>query len=214
MILRPLPLLGAGLLYEDGDVQVHLVRPGSELFGQIVAGRAQVSCGPATDPIDEHSTHYALTQAGHLRVWFRVTRAHQGPLDCQAFYPPELIWACRDVLASTGRLGRHPADAGRSSLVTLAMRCGWGHQFACGARIDVINARTRLAPFYMRLHYPALPGWTFTHPRTGDVHDVRALAPAEDITGSWGDVFQGVPVATARPYRARLAALGSLVPGP
>ena len=108
MNLRDLPLLGQGLLAQGDDWQVHLVRPGEPLFTAILDGRQAVSCGPVTDAIDGHSTHYALTQGGTLQVWFRVTRAHQGPLDCEGAYPPELVEAFRPVLASTSRLGRPP----------------------------------------------------------------------------------------------------------
>lgn len=207
---RELPLLGQGLLAEGDDWQVHLVRPGEPLFTAVLHGRQAVSGGPVTDDVDRHSTHYALTQGGTLQVWFRVTRAHQGSLDCEDAYPPDLIRAFRPVLASTSRLGRQPGP-GRNHLVTLAMRCGWAHQLSQGAEVDLINARATLAPLYTRLQYPPLPGWSFTHPRTGALHDVRALAPACDIRGSWGDVFADVPVTRAAPHRARLAAAGRLV---
>lgn len=210
MNLRDLPLLGQGLLAQGDDWQVHLVRPGEPLFTAILDGRQAVSCGPVTDTIDGHSTHYALTQGGSLQVWFRVTRAHQGPLDCEGAYPPELVEAFRPVLASTSRLGRPPGP-GRNHLVILAMRCGWAHQLNQGAEVDLINARATLAPLYTRLQYPALPGWSFMHPRTGVTHDVRALAPACDIRGSWGDVFADRLVARAAPHRARLAAARRLV---
>lgn len=202
--LQPLALLGEGVLWEDGDVRVHLVRPGSFGFEEIVRLRGTVTDGPRSDAVDEYSTHYALYQGHRLKVWYRVTQAERGPLDCEASYPEGLIEAFRPALASSGRLGRHPEDHGRSSLVNVALRCGWDHQLRHGARLDVINSRPSLTSYYQRLGYSTLPGWSFVHPRTNLIHDFRAFAPACDAPRVWGDLFASIPLETALPLRERL----------
>jgi hypothetical protein len=204
--LQPLALLGEGVLWEDGDTRVHLVRPGSSLFEEIVRLRETVTDGPGTDAVDEYSTHYALYCGDRLKVWFRVTRAGRGLLDCEASYPEGLVEAFRPVLAASGRLGRHPEDQGRSSLVNVALRCGWGHQLKHGARLDVINSRQSLTSYYQRLGYRTLPGWSFVHPRTNTIHDFRAFVPACDAPVAWQDLFSSVPLDAASPLRERLQA--------
>lgn len=204
--LQPLPLLGEGMLWEDGELRVCLVRPGSTAFDEIVQMRGLVACGPSTDSVDEYSTHYALYSRERLQVWFRVTRPIHGVLDCETYYPSDLVSEFRLVLAASGRLGRHPEEQGRSSLVSAALRCGWSHQFIHGARVDVINSRQALAPFYQRIGYHLIPGWSFLHPRTGLTHDLRGFVPAHDAPGTWQDLFTSIPLEAAFPLRERLRA--------
>ncbi|SMB77754.1 hypothetical protein [Deinococcus hopiensis] len=201
---QPLPLLGEGTLWEDGDTTVNLVRPGSAAFDEIVRMRGLVACAPTSDPIDDYSTHYALYDKGKLIVWLRATRRIHGVLDCEAYYPDALIEEFKPVLVASGRLGRHPEEQGRSSLVQLAFRCGWGHQFIHGARIDILNSRQALDSFYQRIGYYALPGWSFVHPRTGVMHDLRGFVPARDVVGPWEDLFASVSPEAAFPLRQRL----------
>ena len=167
------PLLGA-----DGFV-VSLITFDSAAFADVLALREGMSSGPPTDPADAHSYHYCLYCGAKALAAYRVTRLIDAPFEEFENLPPTGKNLLPNETASSSRLvvrEREPR-AVVSTLFRIALR----HQWLLGARLDVINVRSQLIRYYLRLGYILLDWPSFVHGRSGKEHYWMLAVPGYDL---------------------------------
>lgn len=166
----------------------------SALYDDLIAVRAH---GESTDfrethGFDQYSDHYLARQNGKPVGCLTVNRGWLGPLDCQQFYPADLVEAYREVLISGCKL-KVLANQRPSAIFTI-IRQAWRDQAGLGARLDLINATGKLVPVYQRLFgYRLAQGYRFTHPRLGTPSEVLWMAVDPQRKHRLTSVFARVP---------------------
>ena len=65
----------------------------------------------------------------------------------------------------------------------------WADLIQHGIRLDVINARRELVPFYAKMGYTVIEGWDFVHPHLGTDSQVLFLSVDPTIRSFFRDVF-------------------------
>jgi hypothetical protein len=132
-----------------------------------------ISAAQALDDVDEHSQLLIADVAGIAVATLRITYARHGRIDCEAFFPPDLLASHRARLGSASRFA---ARRGVPSAVTRALiEAGWRIALGDGLRCDLIDVSARGRAYYRRLGYADVRMPTFRHPLFG--------------TESWGMVF-------------------------
>ena len=141
----------------------------SPLFQLVLEARAEVygeaEPGATIDSFDGHSEQYVALGPGGVTYAMRATRDSKGPIECQEYYPRQLLEVLKDKVVSAGRFFRKPGirTTRKASIEFIAL--AWADQVRLGSRLDVINATERLLRYYQRLGYVRHETGTFRHPR-------------------------------------------------
>ncbi len=139
---------------------------------------------------DEVSFHYVAYMGSEPVGCLTVTRATDGRLDCEEFYPARLVDDFRAVTISGCKLKIVSHSGARTTMRTV-IRDAWADQLRKNARLDIINATGRLIRIYEKLGYQRT-GIKFEHPllRTDSEMLYRPADPT--LGGRLADVFQGI----------------------
>jgi hypothetical protein len=129
-------------------------------------GRHQTG-GELEDVFDRTADHYLLFRDGVPILAMRVNQARRGPMDCEEFYPGNLLSVFRNMVGSASRLIKAKEARGNASETFSLIAAVWRDQFLDGMRIDLINVHMPMIPFYRRLGYRTVPHSRFKHPRLG-----------------------------------------------
>lgn len=135
----------------------------------------------ATDELDLVSDHYLLVVSEKPQIAMRVGQAKRSKLDCEEYYPKGLL-ARRDSVCSASRLVR-AVGASDPSLVRTFLKDIRKLQYENGMRIDVINVREPMVPYYLLLGYRLVCNSAFVHPRLGTASRVMVLALDVELVG-------------------------------
>lgn len=142
---------------------------------------------------DQYSHHYVLHYAEKPLGTVTVHEASDGALDCESFYPMELLERHRDVLIGTCKMRiRRGAETPIQALRSL-IQSAWADQLRRGNRITIVNAEERLTAFYRRIGFSYLPGFDFIHPQLGTFSKVLVMASDPTHTGYCQPLFESVP---------------------
>jgi hypothetical protein len=129
-----------------------------------------------SDAYDVNADHYLLLDPSGKPIFvMRVNQARRGELDCENFYPKELLHNHRPVLCSASRFVRSRAFGPNVALAKHFLHLVREDQLLDGMVGDLINAHIPMVPYYQRLGYESVPGHDFTHPRLGTASRVMLL---------------------------------------
>jgi len=175
------PDLGLELYTEHGT--------DNQLFGNVIRVRSEGD-GQTTFPFDEYSDHYCLLYQSSPVGTLTATRQIHGRIDCAEFFPPAIITQFHDRLSSSCKF-RINANSCIHRLAALRWMCQqiWTDLIHHDIRLDVINARRALVPFYARMGYSVIPGSDFVHPQLGTDSVVLFLPVDPAIPSYFKDVF-------------------------
>jgi hypothetical protein len=154
----------------DGRDLVRLSSKAPAFESDVLALRARVYGRPASecrDEFDEHSDHYVLYTQGVPHYAARVTRAALGPLECEAFYPPQLLHRFRERLCSSARFLRNPSLPGGHEQVVHFYIAAWRDMLHRGLRVDIGNVTRQYLRYHHAFGYTPLQVPTFRHPVFG-----------------------------------------------
>ncbi len=126
-----------------------------------IYGRPVSEC---RDEFDEYSDHYVLYTQGIPHYASRVTRAALGPIECEEFYPQELLRRFRDRLSSSGRLIRNPSLSGGPEQLIHFYIAAWRDLIDKGIRVDIGNVTRHFLRYQNAFGYTPLDVPTFRHP--------------------------------------------------
>ena len=121
-------------------------------------------------PADDYSDHYCLYKDDKPIGSLGVTRALNGPLFLEEFYPADLLDAMPDRIFSAYRFRllakfrRTSLLASGKNLALTMMRETWKENLEKGAGIDLINVEPKYIPYYHRLGYIICEGYDFICP--------------------------------------------------
>jgi hypothetical protein len=119
----------------------------------------------ALDAIDAHSLLLVADVGDAPVATLRVTYARYGRIDCEPFFPAELLARHRHWLGSASRFG---AVRGVPPAVARALiEAGWTLALRDGMRVDLIDVSARGRSYYRRLGYADLDVPGFRHPLFG-----------------------------------------------
>lgn len=119
----------------------------------------------------------------------RVNQARRGPVDCEEFYPGNLLSVFRNLVGSASRLIKVKEARSNVSETFSLIAAVWRDQFLDGMRIDPIN-----------VHMPMVPHSRFKHPRLGTDSLVMFLTAnasgGSRIANAFGTAHDPVLIAT------------------
>lgn len=125
---------------------------------------------------DEYSIHYVLHSAGKPLGTLTLHEARAGELDCQSYYPSNLLHRHHDQVAGACKLRiRRGASAPIEALRCL-IRGAWVDLVKRGIRVTIANSEPRLSAFYRRIGFSYIPGFDFVHPQLGTESQVLIMA--------------------------------------
>jgi hypothetical protein len=128
------------------------------------------------DLYDVDADHYLLIDQSARPIFvMRVNQARRGELDCERFYPKELLDNHRSVLCSASRFMRSRQFSANPVLAKRFLHLVREDQLLEGMIGDVINAHAPMLPYYKSIGYEALNGHDFIHPRLGTESKVMLL---------------------------------------
>lgn len=173
----------------------------SELFSRVIELRAaHQSAGELEDEFDLTADHYLLFRDKIPIVAMRVNQARKGPMDCEEFYPGNLLSVFRNLVGSASRLVKAKEARGNVTETFSLISAAWRDQFLDGMRIDLINVHLPMIPFYSRLGYKVVPHSRFKHPRLGTDSQVMYLTAnasgGSRIAAAFGSAYDPVLIAT------------------
>jgi hypothetical protein len=181
----------------DADITFSIISATNSAFNAVLQLRAAVLRGssgvPQTDPEDEYSEHYCAFSGGCLVAALRVTRASQGPLDCEEHYPQALLEQFRPQLCTASRFVAVRSLPVEWRIPHKLIRYGWVDQLKRGTRLDIINIHRRALSYYGGLDYELLKDSFFTHPRWGTPSLVMVFPATASRATPLHDLFAGIP---------------------
>ena len=125
---------------------------------------------------DEYSIHYVLQSSGQPLGTLTVHEARAGEMDCQSYYPSNLLQRHHAEVAGACKLRiRRGAKAPIEALRSL-IRGAWADLVQRGVRVTIANSEPRLSAFYRRIGFSYIPGFDFTHPQLGTASQVLIMA--------------------------------------
>ncbi len=148
---------------------------------------------------DGHSYHYFLTVHEQPTGTMTATRAIDGEMDCQEFYPPELISNYRNCIFTPCKFVIRPGSHSSFRLMRLMVRETWRDLLTLGCRVSVMNARVGLVPFYRRMGFHVVNHTEFVHPVCGTESRVLVMSADPNQRSYFSDLFETIedPVALA-----------------
>jgi hypothetical protein len=148
---------------------------------------------------DHHSYHYFLTVHEQPTGTMTATRAIDGEMDCQDFYPPELISNYRHCIFTPCKFVIRPGSHSSFRLMRLMVRETWRDLLTLGCRVSVMNARVGLVPFYRRMGFHVVNHSEFVHPICGTESRVLVMSADPNQRSYFSDLFETIedPVALA-----------------
>lgn len=160
-----------------------LVRSGKAdvaFYRDVLAVRAAAYCRSAdllVSDVDDRADLLCMYLGRRPVATISVSWAHRGPLDSEAFYPAALVARYRSSLTSAYRFGIPADGAGscRHKLSRVLVESTWRDCLQRGARLDLINARESMVPYYKRLGYLIVRDSFFRHPVFGTPSYVMLL---------------------------------------
>lgn len=157
-----------GLPYSFDELGVRILKSNDSghIYDDVLSIRSQIYGLPLSKVRakgDEYSEHYCAYVNGQPLIILRATQARKGKIDCEEFYPPQLMTELRDIIISTTRFcsinrGTMPG----LSLLLVQTLCL--DQINQGMRIDIINVRLEMIDYYKNLGYVPIPDSSFIHP--------------------------------------------------
>jgi hypothetical protein len=129
---------------------------------------------------DSYSHHYILRVDAKPVGTLTSTHVSDGPLDCQRFYPGELLDQFGELVFSPCKLRIVRNRISSFRLMRLMLRQYWQHQLSLGGRMALLNASAQLIPFYLRLGLRGIVDSNFVHPVCKT--DSLALLLSADVT--------------------------------
>lgn len=135
---------------------VETVHSDSDEFSDVLAIRSQGKEGVFTDPYDATADIYLLIEESNPLATMRVNQARRGEMDCEQYYPPDLLDQFRNVIGSGSRLARCNVSKPNVHVVRKMILSVWAHQVADGMRMDVINVHQNMIPYYSSIGYRLL----------------------------------------------------------
>jgi hypothetical protein len=175
--------------------RVELVDVGSPAYGDVldVASRAYAkSYADVAHAVDPYSEIYALRDEHRLLGTVSITRAWEGPLPCEEFFPTALLDAFRNATVTAYRLCVLPEDADGGRIAKGLTLAAWVDQIPRGCRMTLFNANERLVKYYVRQGYLPLKGGKFTHPRYGTRSHAMILPTDPEHPSLAAPLFQSV----------------------
>ena len=159
-------------------------------------------------PFDEYSYHYVLktcednyisesgisnsmsAACGETVGAMTITRPDDGTVDCQSFYPPAMLSIFRNDLLTSCRFIILPAAQSSYALLRWMTTSVWKDQVKLGCRGGIINSQRDMTPFYRRMGFKLLEGFSFTHPTLGTDSQVLTLRADPSEQPYFRDAFQ------------------------
>ncbi|MBF0593014.1 MAG: hypothetical protein HQL02_13095 [Nitrospirae bacterium] len=141
---------------------------------------------------DAYSYLFCLYVNEEPAVSLTVTFARDGKLDCEEFYPTELIDRYRNVTGSAGKLcavNKYECEINRfAHILTYQV---WNYVYNRGIRLDIMNAKEGLmSKYYLRMGYMLVENSLFIHPKW-QTHSHVFLLPADStINSHFKDIFK------------------------
>ena len=146
----------------------------------------------AADKVDDYSTLYCAYADDRPVGTIRVTRAADGKLTYEDFYPARLLADFRDRIGSGARfIVRQDLPPGMQ-IARVLIETAWLDQFRRGIRLDIIDAHPRALRYYERLGYRLIAGSHFVNPRAGWPSYVMVYAATDRQGGPLRHLFEGL----------------------
>jgi hypothetical protein len=154
----------------DNNVRILRINVESPLFRDVLILRGSRLIGHAGsrgDMVDEYSCHYIATRSDEVLGSLRVTKASKGPLDCEKFYPSNLLQAFRPCVFSGSKFVFKSKLPNGSCIARLLFETAFAESIKSGARLDIINAQKKHLRYYSSMGYFLIRDSFFTHPVCG-----------------------------------------------
>lgn len=178
---------------KDGDFAVFSAKgTDNELFGNVLRVRGHEHAGPNVFHFDDYSSHYVLFAESKPIGCLTATRLQDGPIDCQEFYPAELLSEFGHLLFSCCKLRIVASPNASFQRLRCLIRAGWRHQLQHGARIDLMNAQSSFQAFYQRIGYRPASANHFRHPTLGTESVAMFLAADPNHASFCREEFRGI----------------------
>jgi hypothetical protein len=154
-------------LVHDPAEQIEVIRVygiHNDVFGDLVRVRQQSGARVNNFEFDSYSFHYGLVHQGEVIGTMTVTRASDGPLDCEQAYPSRLVQTFRDYISSPCKFRIQRGSFSSFRTLRTMLRYMWQDQLSFGCRAMLINADLKLVSFYRRIGFDVMDGSEFIHP--------------------------------------------------
>ncbi|MBX3739461.1 MAG: hypothetical protein KF712_00615 [Akkermansiaceae bacterium] len=147
----------------------------------------------AADPADGYSTLWLVRRDGIPSATLRVTYARNGPLDCEANFPPDLLARYRAIISSSSRFCMKRDVPPEARVARMLIETAWRDGLPHGIRLDIIDVNVRAMAYYRRLGYTLLPGNSFIHPLLKTPSEVMVCTVDPACHGPLQMVFADCP---------------------
>ena len=186
-----------GLVQHCEKSKISLIKTSASgcVYEDILTVRRQLndrSRADAISPDDQGTDLYCAYVDGMPVGTIRVARACQTQLDCEEYYPQELLNKFRNNIGTASHFAVLQNLDPSLKLAKVIIESAWEDQIKNGYRIDVINAHERGVSYYQRLGYKVVEGSFFIHPRLGTPSYVLVLVADPSGNSSLKHCFQGV----------------------
>lgn len=176
---------------ESGELQLWRCYGASGNPYELVCGvRAAMGQNQPQCWFDAHSYHYALVRQDHAVGGMTITRPDDGEVDCEAFYPQPLLEVFREDLLTSCRFAMLPTANTGYSLLRWMTTAVWQDQVSLGCRAGLINSQRHMTPFYRRMGFRPLDGFSFVHPALGTASQVMTLRADPDEQPYFREAFE------------------------
>lgn len=179
--------------YENYQVVIYRSGDSGKIYEDILSIRAQTYAN-LTRKVrfeeDQYADLYCAYQGGLPVACMSAIRDTQGKLDCEDFYPPNLLQTFKGSVMTANRFGSIGRTMGRGRLGLLLMKAVVIDQLKQGVKLNIIAVRHEMIGYYLRHGYLLVAGSNFIHPITKNICFVMVLPADKNRMSAFQDLFR------------------------
>jgi len=181
-------------IYNDPQEKLTIIKGSMEhkdFFASVLQLRADAYKMPQEpDEMDSCSDLYILARNNEPIATMRVTQAKRGKIECEEFYPQEILSKHRNRVGTATRFAKNPVIQTEPHIMPLFIQEMWRDQVREEIAVSVINATAKLIPYYQALGYDILCGSFFKHPKFGTPSYVMLMLADPRVPSLSQDAFR------------------------
>lgn len=181
-------------IYNDPNEKLTIVRGSVEhkdFFASVLRLRADAYKMPqVADEMDSYSDLYILAKDDKPVATMRATKAKHGKIECEEYYPREILSEYRNNVVTATRFAKKPEFRAEPYTMPLFVQELWREQVRENITINIINATKKLVPYYQALGYEVLCGSFFKHPTLGTPSYVMLMLADPRVPSLIQDAFR------------------------